>query len=171
MNSVRYQGKPCIHGHGTERYVYDRRCVVCASIRQNNYALQNPDKFRQIRKSYYENNKEKLKIYNKIYNQKYLQTEHGKIKSRMYKAKRRALKKSNLGVVSNGIYKKLLTLQNGCCAICKDKKANFHLDHIIPLSKGGMHDDSNFQLLCQFCNISKNDHDPITYMQSKGYLL
>jgi 5-methylcytosine-specific restriction endonuclease McrA len=171
MNSIKYQGKPCIHGHGTERYVYDKRCVVCASIRQNNYATQNPDKFKEIRKNYYKKNKEKLRTYNKIYNQKYLQTEHGKIKSRMYKAKRRALKKSNLGIVTDGIYKKLLTLQNGCCAICKEKKANFHLDHIIPLSKGGMHDDSNFQLLCQFCNISKNDHDPITYMQSKGYLL
>lgn len=27
-----YHGKPCIHGHGTWRYVANGRCVRCAQI-------------------------------------------------------------------------------------------------------------------------------------------
>jgi len=35
-------------------------------------------------------------------------------------------------------------------------------DHVIPLEKGGTNDSTNFQLLCQHCNSSKNDslHKP-----------
>lgn len=29
----RYQGKPCQHGHGTERYTKDGKCVACVAIR------------------------------------------------------------------------------------------------------------------------------------------
>jgi len=32
-----------------------------------------------------------------------------------------------------------------------------HLDHIIPLSKGGIHAQFNCQILCRKCNLSKNN--------------
>lgn len=33
-----YRGKPCIHGHGTRRYVSTGRCVVCISqLSKTNY--------------------------------------------------------------------------------------------------------------------------------------
>ena len=32
-----------------------------------------------------------------------------------------------------------------------------HLDHIMPVSKGGEHTKENLQLLCRTCNLSKND--------------
>ena len=34
---------------------------------------------------------------------------------------------------------------------------NYHIDHIIPLSKGGLHDFDNLQLICVRCNLSKNN--------------
>jgi 5-methylcytosine-specific restriction enzyme A len=36
-----------------------------------------------------------------------------------------------------------------------------HIDHIIPLAKGGANDMSNMHTLCQNCNLSKGDRiDP-----------
>lgn len=33
LGLTRYQGKPCKHGHGTERYTKDSKCVVCVALR------------------------------------------------------------------------------------------------------------------------------------------
>lgn len=42
------------------------------------------------------------------------------------------------------------------CATCKTTE-RLSLDHIVPLSKGGPHDPSNWQCLCVSCNSSKRD--------------
>lgn len=69
---------------------------------------------------------------------------------------------------------KLLELQRGKCAgvDCKKSiKKGYHIDHIIPLSRGGMNDKYNLQLLCPTCNMRKGARDPITHNQSLGMLL
>lgn len=33
----------------------------------------------------------------------------------------------------------------------------FHIDHIIPLSRKGMHELDNLQIVCEACNIAKNN--------------
>jgi len=50
----------------------------------------------------------------------------------------------------------------GHCQLCgKDVTAEvfphgkYHLDHLLPLSKGGTNDSTNFQLLCAECNLRK----------------
>ena len=90
-----------------------------------------------------------------------------------YQQMRRAREKNSLGLVSRGIRDKLFKLQQGMCICCRadlnTTKAN--LDHVIPLAKGGMHDDKNLQLLCQTCNNQKYSKDPIDFMQEKGFLL
>ncbi len=46
------------------------------------------------------------------------------------------------------------------CGISTDLGAVLHVDHIIPISKGGTSDLDNLQTLCQDCNLGKSDQLP-----------
>jgi len=55
--------------------------------------------------------------------------------------------------------------QNGICIYCKtDLPSNYHVDHVIPLSRGGDNWPSNLQLLCPSCNISKRTRTHEEYL-------
>jgi 5-methylcytosine-specific restriction endonuclease McrA len=67
---------------------------------------------------------------------------------------------------------RICTVQNGKCAICKEKVGKkFHVDHVQPLTKGGSNWPANLQILCGSCNRRKHNRDPIDHMQSLGFLL
>lgn len=56
-------------------------------------------------------------------------------------------------------------LERDChqCQSCgkTTQQSPMHIDHIIPLAKGGTNDISNLHTLCQRCNLSKGDRiDP-----------
>lgn len=85
---------------------------------------------------------------------------------------RRARKIEAGGVLSRGLSDRLFILQKGLCACCGAKLGKrFHLDHIIPLAKGGTNDDSNIQLLTPKCNSQKSHKDPIDFMRARGFLI
>lgn len=96
-----------------------------------------------------------------------------KPKVKRYHHKRRALLKNAQGFVSPDIEERLMMLQKGRCACCKKsfKDVKHHIDHVIALSKGGMNDDSNLQLLCATCNLQKGVKSSVEFMQTKGFLL
>lgn len=65
--------------------------------------------------------------------------------------------KRKTGRLPNGTVKKLLQHQNNLCVYCKcDVSVKYHVDHIIPLSKGGEHKPNNIQILCPSCNVKKS---------------
>ena len=57
---------------------------------------------------------------------------------------------------------RMLHKQNFLCQICNSDMSSFntsdvHIDHIIPLSRGGSNDTSNLQATCRTCNLRKAD--------------
>ena len=85
---------------------------------------------------------------------------------------RRERKRNGAGKLSADLAQRLLKVQRGKCACCHiSLNDGYHLDHIMPLALGGPHEDSNIQLLCPTCNLSKNAKHPIEFMQQKGFLL
>lgn len=77
-----------------------------------------------------------------------------------------------LGKLPYGTIPKIRQMQRSKCAICAASLAGgYHLDHILPLARGGLHAPRNLQLLCQPCNLRKSSRDPIQHMQSLGRLL
>ena len=94
--------------------------------------------------------------------------------------KRRARKLGQLGTVSPDIVDTLLKLQKNQCWApwCKakiDRQARrgvrkLERDHNIPLSKFGLHDDNNLQLLCAPCNREKKATLPELWYVKHGLL-
>jgi len=65
------------------------------------------------------------------------------------------------GSLSKAIVETLLEKQKGICPCClKPLGTDHHIDHIIPVSKGGPNNDENVQLLHSKCNLIKNNRWP-----------
>lgn len=60
------------------------------------------------------------------------------------------------GGVSEDVRQAVFKRDGGRCKAC-DSTDDLSLDHIIPRSKGGSHDESNLQTLCRRCNAAKNN--------------
>ena len=59
----------------------------------------------------------------------------------------REYQKNNREQVNKEDIKFMLILQKNKCAICSVSVAGgYHIDHVIPLSKGGVNDKSNLQI-------------------------
>lgn len=55
--------------------------------------------------------------------------------------------------------RKVFADQHGFCAACGRTMADWHMDHITPLSKGGSETRENFQGLCIQCHEKKSAAD------------
>ena len=81
-------------------------------------------------------------------------------------------KSRKYGRLPRGTVNLLGSLQKWKCVVCKcDIRSKYHVDHIMPLAKGGLHVPENIQLLCPTCNVQKSAKHPIDFMQQKGFLL
>jgi len=53
------------------------------------------------------------------------------------------------------------TAQNDCCYYCGcDVSENYHIEHFIPLAKGGSNNAENIVISCRSCNQSKQNLMP-----------
>lgn len=62
--------------------------------------------------------------------------------------------------IPKGMRHEVFKRDNYTCCECgarKDDGATLHVDHIIPVSKGGSDELSNLQTLCSDCNLNKSD--------------
>lgn len=53
--------------------------------------------------------------------------------------------------------KALFEQQQGHCLYCYNRLDTYHVDHIVPLSRGGGNGADNIALACPSCNLSKNN--------------
>jgi 5-methylcytosine-specific restriction endonuclease McrA len=151
------------------------QCSACMMITTIEWQKKNPDKVKKIGMDWAAANPQKVAAKGKKYRQNHPEV------MRIHYQTRRSRKKSCGGKLSKGIVSKLLKLQHGKCACCgsqlvllpsgKVDGKHVHIDHIMPLAKGGTNTDSNVQLLTSRCNLQKKDRHPVDFMQSRGFLL
>ena len=91
---------------------------------------------------------------------------------RLRSARKKALKRGISGRVSRVDIEFLWNIQKGRCAFCLKPlvKFAFHVDHYVPLAKGGAHERSNLRLLHKKCNLSKGARDPAEHALRNGLL-
>ena len=122
------------------------------SKKAKDYRLDNIEMFREKDRIYHKNNKEKSNEQSREY---YAEN------SDMFKnkARERKLFKKEIsdGTVTLKFEKEQFELQNGKCAYCNCVLKNKHLDHILPISRGGLHTKNNVHWVCPECNLSKKD--------------
>lgn len=85
-----------------------------------------------------------------------------------YKHRRRASERSGMTGRELAQWKRT---QPKICHWCGAKcEASFHVDHYVPLSKGGKHEASNLVIACRSCNFRKNAKDPFAFAREMGRL-
>ena len=172
---------------------YNAREEVKQRKREYNkaYQAQNAEQIKVQRAEYRESNKEKKKVADKEYNAKNADKikaqksaayfakrqdvidrnrrwRHENPEKILAKNQRRRAAKANVRVENikpSDIYKR----DNGICGICGEHvDINvFTIDHIVPLSKGGDHIESNLQIAHRSCNSKKGPTLPhIFYAKS-----
>ena len=172
-------------------------CKVCdKKYRENNkdkikeYRENNKDKRKEYHKKYRENNKDKLKEYNKEYNKKYRENnkdiikeyrennkeymkeyrEHNKDKLKEYRHKRRALKLGNGGSYTKAQWLDTLEYFDYKCAYTGECiKHSCHVEHIVPISKGGTSYIWNLVPSTASANLSKQNRDMEEWYREQEY--
>lgn len=72
------------------------------------------------------------------------------------------------GQLSADVAVRLYAEQSGLCTCCHEPlNGDFHIDHIVPISRGGANVDDNVQLLRARCNLRKGAMTHSEYMARK----
>lgn len=160
---------------------YRKKNIEELKLKDKLYYQLNKIKISDKQKTYRENHKEvivkKQKEYRRVnkneyskYKKNYYKTPMGVAVSTNARHKRRSITKN--GDVTNN---QLLDLKKNAtiCYWCNVslKKVKTHIDHYIPLSKGGEHTLSNLVVSCKECNATKQAKDPLEFANSIGKLL
>lgn len=161
---VYYQNNKQTYSDNTKKWVSENRDK--ANAKSVRFREKHPEKVKETQARYREKNIEKSRERYKRYHEK------NRDKCRVHEQTRRARKSFSDGKLSHGLRHRLFELQKGKCPCCRNSLwDDFHMDHIIPLSGGGLNVDSNIQLLCKKCNLMKSSKHPVDFMQSQGYLI
>lgn len=127
----------CARGHYPLRYVSDSKCVEC--VRESKRSRYDKDKQRAYR----------LKNRDLV-----------RASRRMGKARRKGAE----GVFFSEDVEQHFAMQQGLCAgpmcRCPLDETGYHIDHIVPVSRGGSNWPDNLQLLCPKCNMEKSAKMP-----------
>lgn len=163
------KSKSCSDGHrnycktcnakDAKRHAENRKAEIQAYQKQ--YRIDNLTKLQKyhsdylknggagVRKKYRTNNPERIKL----------------LKNHNEAVRRRSKQLSSL---TGTEYSNWVTTQLKICTYCGISCSNlFHVDHIEPLSKGGLHELDNLTIACQSCNTSKGQKSLLEFLAFK----
>lgn len=133
------------------------------------YRARNKDRIRARGAKRYAENRDKIRAQQDKYKEK--NPDKYKEKDR----NRRAALRGAEGKHSAADIMKIFERQRGLCAGCnarlfKSGANRYHVDHIVPLAKGGSNWPDNVQCLCPTCNLSKGAKLPEEWAAQNGRL-
>jgi len=138
------------------------KCKICYNLAVKEYTQNNKEKKNAYQRQWRAKNKDKVIVYNQTFANK--NPEAVKISQRKYgqnnpelvrnkSAIRRARKRNNGDFLITK--KELAWLYKQPCFYCGG--AAEHLDHVMPISRGGRHSIGNLVPACAKCNLEKSD--------------
>lgn len=156
------------HKEKAGKYGVTSKCKSCRNAYNVDYRKVNVDKIKSYRKSIrnkallyfkqrYENNKEVIREKQRQYNK------NNRAIRNAAEAKRQATKLNQTPVLTTEEQQTIKLYYKLSTSLGRD----YHVDHIIPLSKGGLHHPDNLQILCASDNLSKSDKLDYTYIHTR----
>jgi 5-methylcytosine-specific restriction endonuclease McrA len=130
------------------------------------YRKKNREKLNRKQREYLRNRESYYKEYAKDYSKWYYETNREKMNEGFVisAAKRRAqMEKSGGDGVTLKQWRQTKEEYNNLCAYCNQKKP-LSMDHIVPVSKGGIHDVSNIVPACRSCNSKKGNKSLLIFL-------
>lgn len=159
-----FTGKPCSRGHFSKRFTTSGGCIECAEFHKAELKKKDPEYDHRL----YMNNREAVLDRSKQYRI------DNPDKKAEYQRNRRAKNKGSYGTHSRHDIATILKRQKGRCAepTCGvSLSSGYHVDHIMPLSRGGSNMSENLQCLCPSCNMKKSNKHPLDWARENGRLL
>ena len=123
------------------------------------YRVRNRDRLTSEYAIYREANKDEINKRSREYYSQWSKTTSGKASITTRRQKRRAIK--NETPVHNSVtpseWAAILKSSSGECSYCCATEVPMELEHVIPLSKGGLNSVCNITVACKSCNCSKSN--------------
>jgi 5-methylcytosine-specific restriction endonuclease McrA len=167
--STTYQGAHCRHGHGNIRYTSNGMCTACAKAKTRAQVDSG------YYKRHYQENAASILERQRACNSRNtadrtrraaewarLNPEKRRAISNQYKHRRRS--KEGAGIPTD-VLRSWTAAQPKVCFYCETPcQSNFHVDHFVPLAKGGAHVLTNLRISCGPCNRRKSARDPLFWI-------
>ncbi|HEY2616147.1 MAG TPA: HNH endonuclease [Acetobacteraceae bacterium] len=129
-------------------------------------AEQNPERTLEASRRHYSANKERIKQRTIQWNA--ANPEGQRTRRRNYRARLNGADGSH----TTEDIQRIGDAQNWKCHWCgKSTKRNYHVDHVVPLSRGGSNEPGNLVIACPRCNNHKRATDPIEFARRLGLLI
>ena len=123
------------------------RCKFCHVKVNRKWRKANPERLKEVRLTWRKANPEKV---------------------RAFRQQRRALKANAVGHSTAEQIQARFQYYENRCYYCGDSKSGLHIEHRIPLSRGGSNWPANLVPACQSCNLSKNAKTETEFKKIKG---
>lgn len=130
------------------------------------YEKERPEWLKNIKRLYYERHKDEIINKAKEYRKNtpgYSKLSHEKNAEK--KSNRRARKLAAGGTFTKKDIDNKMVQQEGKCFYCAKILGLYHVDHFIPLAKGGSNAAENIVIACPSCNLRKGDLMPNIFIE------
>lgn len=130
------------------------------AVKKKNWRKANADAIREYGRKYRKANLEAMALYRENWKANNPETYIAIVASD--NARRRTLEKDGVSARALSAW---IKSTDKICFYCKIPcELNFHVDHFVPLARGGAHALANLRIACPSCNFSKNARDPLEFM-------
>lgn len=132
-------------------------CRKCDNAAARRYHEQNREAALERKRRYYEDNRDRVLAKRK--------SPEARAQNRMQASVRRARKRN--AFVADVDISALYERDCGCCCLCglPVYQGEAHLEHLMPLALGGMHEPDNCGLAHPACNLRKSAHHPDAFIE------